>query len=85
MAVRWRLAVTEDCIGSGLCIGSSADHFQLVDGFSQPVTAEVEPGHDVYDIAFQCPVEAIVLTDAETGEPVLADPVAARVYGQQRA
>ena len=81
---RWRLTITEDCIGSGLCFGNSAEYFQMVDGFSQPVHDVVDPSFELYDIAYQCPMEAILLTDAETGVPLLPPPGTARDFGPDR-
>lgn len=80
----WRLTITGDCIGSGLCFGNSAEYFRMVDGFSQPVREVVEPSFELYDIAYQCPMEAIQLTDAETGVSLLPPPGTARDFGTDR-
>jgi hypothetical protein len=37
------------------------------------VRALTEPDHQVRDAAMSCPVEAILLTDANTGKPVPLD------------
>jgi ferredoxin len=65
----WRIEIDgETCIGSGICAGSAPDHFALVDGVSCARAAEVEPADEVLDAAESCPVEAIAVTDAATGE-----------------
>jgi ferredoxin len=67
--LRWRVAVDRDtCIGSGICAASAPDHFTLEDDRSRPLAELVEPEDVVIDAAESCPVEAIVVTDAATGE-----------------
>lgn len=67
-----RLRVDVDrsvCIGSGMCAGTAPDVFEL-DEFNQsrPKLAEVDDREPVRDAAESCPVEAISLYDAESGE-----------------
>ncbi len=66
-----RVSVTDTCVGSGLCIGIAPHHFRLgKDERSQPVDTEVAPDDALLDAAVSCPMEAILVTDAVTGEPV---------------
>ena len=72
----WRVAVdTGACIGSGVCVGTAPDRFEFDESqHSRPVHALTEPDDRVRDAAMACPMEAIRLTDADTGEAVpLAD------------
>jgi ferredoxin len=68
---RWRITVdSARCIGSGSCAGLAADIFVLNGRTSRPVRPTVSPDRRVLDAAELCPVEAIVVLDAGTGEPV---------------
>jgi ferredoxin len=71
----WRVTVdTGLCISSGVCLGTAPDRFRLDESqHSSPVRALTEPDEQIRDAAFSCPVEAILLTDADTGEPVPLD------------
>ncbi|GAA2776450.1 ferredoxin [Saccharopolyspora taberi] len=65
----WLIDVDSDtCIGSGMCVGTAPDHFELVDGFACPRKAEIEQADEVIDAAESCPVEAISVREAATGE-----------------
>lgn len=65
----WRVEVTPDCVGSGMCLATAPGYFHLVDGFSAP-RSEVVPPHDVLIAAADlCPMSAIVVRDA-TGHEV---------------
>jgi ferredoxin len=68
----WRVVVdTGLCISSGVCLGTAPGRFQFDESqHSRPVRALTEPDDQVRDAAASCPVEAILLTDAGTGEPV---------------
>jgi ferredoxin len=67
----WRVTVNETCIGSGVCAGTAPRHFALgEDGRSHPLACPVAPDQVVLDAAASCPVEAIAVSDAETGAPV---------------
>ena len=66
---QWRVTVDrKTCIGSGVCIGTAAAHFSLVDERSQPAAELIDPDQAVVDAAESCPVEAILVRDAATGE-----------------
>lgn len=58
------------CIGSGMCAGTAPEHFELRDGCSHPLRSPVRPADEVRDAAESCPVEAITVQDAESGEIV---------------
>ncbi|MEV4535924.1 ferredoxin [Asanoa sp. NPDC049518] len=67
----WNVEVSSECIGSGVCAGTAPRHFALgPDGRSRPLASLVEPDDAVLGAAASCPVEAITVTDADTGAPV---------------
>jgi ferredoxin len=71
----WRVAVdTGRCIGAGVCLGTAPGRFRFDEAQrSSPVRALTEPDAQVRDAAAACPVEAILLTDAGSGQPVPLD------------
>ena len=71
----WRVRVDRTrCISSGMCIGTAPDRFAFDDErHSRPVSELVDDDDAVREAAAYCPVEAISLTDAETGAPVDLD------------
>jgi len=52
---QWRVSVSSDCIGSGVCAGTAPKHFRLVGGYSEPIAVEVEPDEAVLGAAESCP------------------------------
>ncbi|MER7012601.1 ferredoxin [Saccharopolyspora sp. NPDC000359] len=67
----WSIEIDANtCIGSGMCAGVAPDHFELVDGYACAKQAQVEPADEVVDAAESCPVEAILVKDADTGRVV---------------
>ncbi|MFJ9414363.1 MULTISPECIES: ferredoxin [unclassified Streptomyces] len=72
MGDRWRVEVDRSvCIGSGMCVGASPDGFWLDSARqSHPVAPEGDASEGVLAAAEGCPVEAILITVAETGEAV---------------
>jgi ferredoxin len=73
--VTWRVTVdTGLCISSGVCLGTAPGRFRF-DGAqrSSPVRTLTEPDDQIRYAALSCPVEAIQLTDAATGEPIPLD------------
>ena len=67
----WRLSITGDCIGSGMCVALAPGHFALGDDGKSHPSAEVTGSNDVLlDAAGSCPMEAIVIRNAETGEQI---------------
>ena len=73
MTARYRIKVDPAvCQGSGLCAGIAPEHFEVGDDYrSRPLREVVDANEDVRDAAECCPLEAITLTDADTGQPVL--------------
>lgn len=66
---RWRIAIDKStCIGSAVCVGTLPNRFKLVNDKSEPIDEVIEPDDDVIGAAESCPMEAILVTDAETGE-----------------
>lgn len=67
----WNVTVSSACIGSGVCAGTAPRHFALgPDNRSRPLASPIEPDDAVLGAAASCPVEAIAVTDADTGTPV---------------
>ncbi|MBZ4320945.1 ferredoxin [Streptomyces huiliensis] len=66
---RWRIEVDRNvCAGTGLCLGTARRHMRLDNGRARPVEEVVDPDLSVTDAADTCPMEAITVRDAETGE-----------------
>ena len=66
---RWRITVDKDtCIGSAVCAGTLPNRFKIVDDKSVPVEEVIAPDDEVLGAAESCPMEAILVTDAGTGE-----------------
>jgi ferredoxin len=70
--VTWRVRVdTSLCISSGMCVSGAPSRFEFdPDQHSRPVSELIDEDEAVRDAAISCPVEAINITDAETGAPV---------------
>ncbi|MET9294226.1 ferredoxin [Streptomyces sp. NPDC003077] len=69
---RWRVEVDRGvCVGSGMCVATAPDRFRLdAARQSRPTEPEADAGEALLAAAESCPVEAISLTRAKTGEPV---------------
>lgn len=69
---RWHVEVDRGvCIGSGLCAATAPGGFELdAARQSHPVRPECDASDDVLAAAEGCPVEAITVTLAVTGEAV---------------
>lgn len=68
MSTAWRIGVdSRRCIGTGICAGTSPEHFRLVGGLSAPRADVVAPAEVILDAADSCPVEAITVRDATDG------------------
>jgi ferredoxin len=66
---RWRITVDRGtCIGSAVCAGTLPNRFKLVDDRATPVDEVIEPDDDVIGAAESCPMEAILVANADTGE-----------------
>ncbi|TJZ55540.1 ferredoxin [Streptomyces piniterrae] len=72
MGDRWRVEVDRSvCIGSGMCVGAAPDDFRLdAARQSHPVEPEADAAESVLAAAEGCPVEAISVTVADSGEAV---------------
>lgn len=70
MGDKWRVEVDRSvCIGSGMCIGSAPDDFKLDAGRqSHPRLEILDSSEAIMEAAESCPVEAISIVDAESGE-----------------
>jgi ferredoxin len=67
----WRVRVSTDCIGTGSCVGIAPEGFTLgADNRSHPVAELLAPSGALLDAAASCPMEAITIADADTGEIV---------------
>jgi ferredoxin len=71
----WRVRVDSSrCISSGMCVGTAPERFTFDEQRqSRPVSELIEDDEEVRDAAASCPVEAISLTDAQTGSPIPLD------------
>jgi ferredoxin len=69
---RYRIEVDHNaCQGTGMCAGIAPDHFELgSDYLARPMLPVVDADAVVVDAAECCPMEAITLVDADSGEPV---------------
>jgi ferredoxin len=66
---RWRIDVDHGtCIGSAVCAGTLPNRFKIVDDRSVPVDAEIDPDDEVVGAAESCPMEAITVTEIDTGK-----------------
>lgn len=67
----WLVTVGAECIGAGSCVGVAPGRFALGgDGRAHPARGVIEADDAVLDAVTSCPVEAIRVHDARTGEPV---------------
>jgi ferredoxin len=67
-AVRWRVSVDRDsCVGTGLCVDAAPGCFTFDGGRSSVVTELVVPDDALVGAAEECPVEAVLIRDGETG------------------
>lgn len=71
MTTQWRVAVdAQCCIGSGMCAGAAPTSFRLTGGVSTPLRELTAPDQSVINAAEQCPVEAITVIDAASGQHI---------------
>jgi ferredoxin len=75
MTERWSVRVDRGvCIGSGMCVGAAPEEFAFDEQQrSRPLSESIDPDAAVRDAAASCPVEAISLTGADSGDPVGLD------------
>ncbi|MCP2339297.1 ferredoxin [Actinomadura rupiterrae] len=70
----WRVEVdASTCIGSGMCESLAPAAFRLAGARSRPTRDRTRPDRDVLDAAEACPVEAILVRGAATGEILAPD------------
>lgn len=69
---RWRVTVDRRvCVGSGQCAGAAPKAFRLDPAHkSHPVASETDASEEVLAAAECCPVEAVAIRRADTGETV---------------
>lgn len=72
MGDRWRVEVDRSlCIGSGMCVVTAPGGFALDTARqSHPTAPESDADEKVLEAAEGCPVEAITITLAHSGETV---------------
>ncbi|MFF9397480.1 ferredoxin [Streptomyces sp. NPDC014744] len=72
MGDRWAVEVDRGlCIGSGMCVNHAPDGFALdTTRQSRPAAPETDADERVLAAAEGCPVEAIMITLADSGEVV---------------
>ncbi|MEY9847362.1 ferredoxin [Streptacidiphilus sp. MAP5-3] len=75
MGDRWHVEVDRGvCISSGFCANSAPEAFRLdAARQSHPREDELDASEAVLAAAESCPVEAILIQLAETGDPVFPD------------
>ncbi|MER5794252.1 ferredoxin [Streptomyces sp. NPDC001980] len=73
---RWNVTVdTRMCVRTGLCAASAPEHFELDEnGQGHARSATLPASEEVLEVAESCPIEAIGIRDADTGEPVFPPP-----------
>ncbi|MET8976596.1 ferredoxin [Streptomyces sp. NPDC004539] len=69
---RWAVTVDKRaCVRTGLCAASAPDRFVLDERGQGEARESVLPAsEEVLEVAESCPIEAISIVDAETGEGV---------------
>lgn len=69
---RWTVTVDKRvCVRTGLCAASAPEEFQLdEDGQGRARPGARPASEEVLEVAESCPIEAIGITDADTGAPV---------------
>jgi len=70
--MRYRIEVDADlCAGSGICAVAAPTYFEMGEGHvARPLRPVTEASDEVLEAAENCPVDAIAVFDADTGEPV---------------
>lgn len=78
MTDRWTVTVDKRvCVRTGLCAASAPEEFELDEGGQGRARSETLAASEVVlEVAESCPIEAIGITHAETGEPVFPPPTA---------
>ena len=73
MADRYRIDVDpRACIGARRCVEVAPKHFRMdATAIAHPVEEVTDADEAVLEAARSCPTDAITVTDAGTGEPVV--------------
>ncbi|MGD6749702.1 ferredoxin [Streptomyces sp. BH105] len=76
MTDSWKVTVDpRACVRTGLCAASAPKEFALDEKGQGRVTAETLPAsEEVLEVAESCPMEAISIADAGTGQAVFPPP-----------
>ncbi|MFF3373957.1 ferredoxin [Streptomyces sp. NPDC002680] len=71
-AARWSVEVDKRvCVRTGLCAASAPEEFDLdEDGQGRARSGTLPASEEVLEVAESCPIEAIGITDADTGKRV---------------
>ena len=64
----WKIEISDACIGSGMCAAIEPEEFEVDSGYARAKAATVSPKESYLDAADSCPVSAITVLDAESGE-----------------
>ncbi|MFF0081787.1 ferredoxin [Streptomyces canus] len=72
MGESWKVTVDPRvCVRTGLCVASAPKEFGFDEqGQGRAISETVSASEEVLEVAESCPIEAISLADAESGEPV---------------
>ncbi|GHB60064.1 hypothetical protein GCM10010306_062040 [Streptomyces umbrinus] len=72
MTDRWKVTVDPRmCVRTGLCAASAPKEFELDERGQGRAKADTLPAsEEVLEVAESCPIEAISIADADTGEAV---------------
>ncbi|MGW1618342.1 ferredoxin [Streptomyces sp. NPDC002172] len=73
---RWNVIVdTRMCVRTGLCAAAAPEHFELDEnGRGHARSATLPASEEVLEVAESCPIEAIGIRGADTGERVFPPP-----------
>ncbi|MFC8519378.1 ferredoxin [Streptomyces sp. NPDC057257] len=76
MTDHWTVTVDKRvCVRTGLCAAAAPDTFQLDENGQGHARSETLPAsEEVLEVAESCPIEAIGITDATSGERVFPPP-----------
>lgn len=68
--MRYRIEVDREvCAGSAICAGIAPRHLEMgADHIARAVEEVIDADDAVIEAALNCPVDAIVVLDADTGE-----------------
>jgi len=69
---RYRIQVDGDtCAGSAICAGVASGYFEMgADHVARPIRDMVDADGAVVEAALNCPVDAILVVDADTGDAI---------------